>query len=174
MTLHDSPRWVDEFDNLIYNYNHTVNSAIGIEPVKVTKANDKSILKDMKEKFIEQVGLSTQHINVGDHVRLPILKTAFSKEGPKYSETIYEVINTNGSKVWVKNNGHNLKTPYNINQVLRVDKDMITNKKHAVQDARKEAKVERIIRKEGLEVDREPKQYSARKAKIKAYQKLLH
>ena len=40
----DSVNWVDIIDELIYNYNHSVNRGIGIEPYKITNAIEHEII----------------------------------------------------------------------------------------------------------------------------------
>ena len=43
-TANDSYVWIHIFDKVIYNYNHTVNRGIGIEPYKVNNYIQSSIV----------------------------------------------------------------------------------------------------------------------------------
>jgi hypothetical protein len=83
-------KWVDVIDDIIYNYNHTVNSGIGIEPYKVTNAIENNIINEkrnitehMKENIVEQ-------FKVGDYVRILRKKKIFEdKLLPKYFDIVF-------------------------------------------------------------------------------------
>ena len=46
----DTVKWVDAIDDIIYNYNHSVNRGIGIEPYKVNNFIEQKIIENKTEK----------------------------------------------------------------------------------------------------------------------------
>jgi len=89
MTANDTVRWIDVIDEIVYNYNHTVNRGIGIEPYKVnnfiqTELISKNILKTINIKSHDV------EINIGDKCRILNKTELFEdKMTTKYSNHIY-------------------------------------------------------------------------------------
>ena len=89
----DSYNWIDDIDKIIFNYNHTVNSGIGIEPYKIDAGLEHEIIvfkrnisdlidKKHEDKFI-----------VGDNVRILNKKVVFQdKLLPNYSNKVYVIV----------------------------------------------------------------------------------
>lgn len=68
-TANDTARWIDGIDKIIYNYNHSVNRGIGIEPFKVNKFIEHELI--MRNKAItERIHDSNDTFVVGDKVRI--------------------------------------------------------------------------------------------------------
>ena len=68
--INDTVKWVDVIDKIIYNYNHTVNRGIGIEPAKVSDYLEHEIIlwkRDMTNILYSKVN---NKFNVGDKVRI--------------------------------------------------------------------------------------------------------
>lgn len=149
MTTYDNPRWVDAFQDLITNYNNTENRATNLAPDEITVDEEKRINDKARKKYNQGLSESRKQasLNVNDYIRIPTSKAKFEKEGQTYSGTVYQVESILGSKVEIRNpDGHVLKKKYNINTVLKVpqgSKEINTDK---IKQAKKEAKVERIIR----------------------------
>ena len=103
----DTVKWVDAIDDIIYNYNHSVNRGIGIEPYKVNNFIEQKIIENAKNKT-EKINENEIKINVGDFCREIVEKTIYSdKMIPKYSNEIYQIIEVNKNNVVVDNNGKN-------------------------------------------------------------------
>lgn len=85
MTLHNSLRYIDVLQDVVYSYNTSYHSVTGYKPVDINASN-------AKEVFIKMYGSpSTWHetlhkpkFNKGDHVRISRQKGAFEKG---YEET---------------------------------------------------------------------------------------
>jgi IS30 family transposase len=45
----DTVRWVDVIDDIVYNYNHSVNRGIGMEPYKVNSFIENELVQEKKE-----------------------------------------------------------------------------------------------------------------------------
>jgi hypothetical protein len=107
----NSVNWIDAIDKIVYNYNHTVNRGIGIEPYKVNKMIENYII-NKKRKETNDVKESVGDIfEIGDLVRIKRNKDLFDdKMLPKFSNSVYEVSNImNNSIEVVDENNNSLK-----------------------------------------------------------------
>jgi hypothetical protein len=73
---HDTVKWIDVIDNIINNYNHTVNRGIGVEPFKANSFIENQIIQKAEEKTIK-IKSEKDVINIGSLVRTKLLKTVF-------------------------------------------------------------------------------------------------
>jgi len=167
MTEYNTARWVDVLDDLTYNYNHTIHSAMNATPASIDRRQ-----QGLKESnaMIHNHNLRKQNtIKVGDMVRLPLSKSKFEKEGKNFSNEIFRV-----SEVLLTNlRVHGRQKKYRISEVLKVPLESIEGKTDNIEEAKKDEKVHRIVeQKEGIEVNKEPRRYSMRTAKHKAYERL--
>ena len=90
-TANDTVKWIDIIDKIIYNYNHTVNSGIGIEPYKVNTFIETEIIAEKKQQT-DKINEKLLDINIGDKCRLKKKDVLFDdKMTTKYSKTIYTV-----------------------------------------------------------------------------------
>ena len=178
MVANNTARWVDVFPDLIKNYNSSYNTALGTTPNDLSDKKEKRILQDTVDDFLEKTALNTKYVKVGSFVRLPQIKQQFGKEGQTYTKPIYEVVDLSASKIWVKNteNGNELKRSYNVNQVQvvkrpksvleiprtdnpegallipRADSSIPIRIDH-INAAKKQAAIERKLRREGIEAN---------------------
>ena len=99
---HNTVNWVEIIDEIIYNYNHSVNRGIGVEPYKVNSFMEQRIIEKKREKTGE-ILIKQIDINVGDFCRVLTKKELFEdKMIPKYSNKIFEVIKVKQNSVYVK------------------------------------------------------------------------
>ena len=159
--------WYDKLDDFIFNYNHSFHSSIKTEPVSITEFQEKLLINDKLEQMMN--ARKKIKIKEGDLVRVPVKKSTFSKEQQNFSDKVYSV-----KKVGLANlevDGLNRKIP--INQVLKVPPNSKEHRVEEIQKVRKTSRAERRIRQlEQIEPNYEPREYSARKSKLKAYEKL--
>ena len=115
LNTNDTVVWIDIIDKIIYNYNHSVNRGIGIEPYKVNDFIENMIIQDKKEQT--KVIISNEDIiNVGDKCRILLEKKLFQdKLSPKYSNKIYTIIKV----------GKNTVSVIDDNEVIKVKKSNI-------------------------------------------------
>lgn len=145
----DTSKWIDIIDKIIYNYNHTINRGIGIEPAKVNSFIENEIRTKAKETT-EAILEKEQTINVGDRCRIKTTKTIFTdKLESKFSNNLYTITKINkGSVIVIDNEGIEYKVKkYNIKIVKEVEN--ITNLKERKEVIKKD-KVERNIKKAGV------------------------
>ena len=87
----DTVKWIDVIDKIIYNYNHTINKGIGIEPFKVNNFIEHEIIL-WKRKQTEMFNDKYEEFLIGDKVRIINKKVLFNdKMLPNYSSTVFTV-----------------------------------------------------------------------------------
>ena len=101
---YDTVVWYNIIDKIIFNYNHSVNRGIGVEPYKVNAFMENMIIQNMKkrtEKIISKLDI----INVGDKCRVLLNKKLFQdKLSPKYSNKIYTIMKVGKNTVSIIHN----------------------------------------------------------------------
>ena len=145
----DTVVWNDIIDKIIYNYNHSVNRGIGIEPYKVNDFIENMIIQDKKEetRLIES---KEDIINVGDKIRILLETKMFQdKLSPKYSNKIYTIIKVGKNTVSVMDNDEIVKVKKsNIKIISDVSNDIkLTELKKATLSNRQD----RILKKEDID-----------------------
>ena len=167
MTENDTTKWIDILPKVLNNYNNSYHSAIKMKPADVDIDKEEEILYKTLEESKKK--MPNKDLKVGDLVRVPVIRNKFQKEGQNFSNKIYEVVYVGINKVRLKDND---KT-YNINQLLIVPKGSTEKETQNIKQADKKARVERKVKfQEGIEMNEEPKKYTMRKSKLKAYEKL--
>ena len=106
---YDTVVWYDIIEKIIYNYNHSVNRGIGVEPYKVNAFMENMIIQDRKrrtEKIISKLDI----INVGEKCRVLVNKKLFQdKLSPKYSNKVYTIIKVGKNTVSINDNNEIVK-----------------------------------------------------------------
>lgn len=146
----DNLNWIDAIDKIIYNYNHTVNTGIGIEPAKVDSFIEHDIIIKKREITELMNENNVSPFNIGDKVRIMNKQVVFQdKMLPKYSSNIYTVVKVfqNACLVKIGNNEVRVK-----NDQLRKN-NIIENPKILVNIPKliKENKKEYKLKKEKLD-----------------------
>jgi len=148
----DNLKWIDVIDDIITNYNNTVNRGIGYAPIKVTDAIETSLINEKREitdKFRKE---NVPEFKVGDKIRvLRKRKTFEDKSLPKYQDLVFKVIG-------VKNNSLNIIAPdgteYNTKKkycfVINPDTEIYPHKESKMIAVGKENKVKRILKNESI------------------------
>ena len=89
--INDTVNWIDIIDKIIYNYNHSVNRGVGIEPYKINSFIEHEIILRKREETerINNLLNDNEKFNINDKVRI-INKTIVFKDKmlPKYSSTV--------------------------------------------------------------------------------------
>lgn len=93
MTLTGGYQWVDALEDIVYNYNHTWHSSIGMKPVDFDIDDFFEVWND-KRKINDKVGKEMhKEFKIGDHVRVQEKKEKFDKGATEsYSNCVYEII----------------------------------------------------------------------------------
>ena len=168
MTANNTTRWIDALPRFVKNYNNSFHRAIQMEPSKVDEAKEKQIMEDQTLQALTRI--SEVDINPGDKVRLPNKRGTFEKEGQNYSNEVYTVDKIGWARLTVKKeDGTPIKKNYKISEVLKVPKNSKSIQTESIKSAKKDAQVKQRVRKEGVEINTEPRTYSARKSKLAAY-----
>ena len=101
--------WYKIIDDIIYNYNHSVNRGIGIEPYKVNAFIENQIVES-KKAITGNVKATEKRFNIGDKVRIKKKTDIFDdKMLPKFSKRIYTIIKVSANSVTLINDGKEKK-----------------------------------------------------------------
>jgi len=139
--------WVDVIDDIIYNYNHSVNRGIGIEPYKVNNAIEVDIINQKREETEKIKSKEKEVFNVGDFVRVLRKKKQF-EDKLLNKDIIFEVMKVkNNSLILEDPKGNEYKTKKKYCFVINPDKTIYPDVESKIQTATKENKVEREIKK---------------------------
>ena len=147
--VNDTVKWVDVIDKIIFNYNHTVNRGIGIEPAKVSDYLEHEIIlwkRDMSDILYTK---ENNKFNIGDKVRILNKKVLFKdKMLPKYSSSVFNVEKVLRNSCLVSNNGKTIEVKNT--QLLKIDN--ITNIKEIKEIPKilKEEKSRKKLERENL------------------------
>ena len=99
MTANDTVRWIDVIDDIVYNYNHSVNRGIGIEPYKVNNFIQTELISNNITKT-NNIKSHDVEINVGDKCRILNKTDLFEdKMTTKYSNHVYIITKVNKNTV---------------------------------------------------------------------------
>ena len=115
----DNYNWIGIIDKIIDNYNHTLNRGIGMEPAKITDANEHEIILYNREKT-EKIQKKLERFKIGDKVRIINKREVFGdKILPKYSNKVFivESVHPNACEIKV---GENIVRVKN-DQLLKID-----------------------------------------------------
>jgi hypothetical protein len=151
-TANDTVKWTDIIDDLIYNYNHSVNRGIGVEPYKVNSFMEQRIVEKKRDET-ELILSKKEEINLGDFVRIKYEKELFSdKMTPKYSNKIFEVIKLKSNSLVVqdsKGEEYTVKKS-NVKIIKNVENNIILKEQDNVN---KISKIARNIKKAGVSAE---------------------
>jgi len=146
----DSLNWVDVIDKLIYNYNHTINTGIGIEPYKVDSYLEHEMIL-FKREMTELINkMKSYSFKVGDKVRILNKKVLFEdKMLPNYSTVVYTVLKVFPNACLLKHN----ETVLRVKNDQLIINNIIDNQKELIEIPKllKESKAERKFKKEKLD-----------------------
>ncbi len=99
----DSTNWIDNIDQIVENYNNTVNRGIGFTPMEASKNIIQSFIISRALEHNEKIGDNEIVINVGDTCRVKNKKKLFDKMNTEYSDDTYIVTKVYANKVDVQN-----------------------------------------------------------------------
>jgi len=141
--------WVDVIDDIIYNYNHSVNRGIGIEPYKVNNAIEVDIINQKREETEKIRKQEKEVFKIGDFVRVLRKKKQFEdKLLNKYHDKVFEVIKVGNNSLELEDEkGEEYKTKKKYCFVINPDKVIYPNVESKIEKATKENKVEKEIKK---------------------------
>lgn len=134
-TQTDSADWVQVLPQLVSNYNTTFHRTIKTTPEKAFKGEDNETIKENTRKSVSDKNQKVKQplLNVGDHVRLKLVKTTHQKTETLWTEKIFIIDKVNKPKsvmtkpfYYVKDKEGNRFRTRLYNEDLQVVKDMDT------------------------------------------------
>lgn len=91
-TQKETEKWIDSLPDLVYSYNHTFHSSIGMKPVDAIKEENEDVVwYNLYGAFLAN-DFGTPKYKHGDSVRITKYKTIFSKGYlPNYTEEVFQI-----------------------------------------------------------------------------------
>ena len=146
----DSVKWTDAIDDIVYNYNHSINRGIGIEPYKVNSFIENEIITKKREQT-QEIDEKEKIIKVGDKCRILITSNVYDdKQMPKYSNKIYEIIKLSKNSVYVMDKDKELKVKKK--NIKLVGNDYVNKELKALDNANYLHKQKLRLQKESLDI----------------------
>jgi hypothetical protein len=154
-TSHNTHKWVDVLDDVMYNYNDSTHSTTGFKPDNVGEKELEIIRKQQKQR-VREAEEADDIVRIGEKVRRIKPKHILEKKtGERYYRGVYTVSRINAFSYRVSNEaGELLKERFKRYQLQRVDgsdtyegKDKEFDREVAV----KEHKVEKVLKQEGID-----------------------
>ena len=81
-------RFIDIIDKIVHSYNSSVHSRTKFRPIDVTKENEKQVFRNL---YKNRTQLKNPLLDVGDRVRVPLVKLKFGDVKEDYSKNIYVI-----------------------------------------------------------------------------------
>lgn len=164
MKSYKTSKFIDVLDKLVKNYNNSVSQATGYKPSDIDKEIEQDLYIGKALKKMNLLNEVNNEIKVGMYCRILKNKKLFSKGAEQYySKGIYEIIGKEENKFIIKNieNGKTkYALPYQIqiikkdelinNPYLQKDDKKIKKEKEQLKDVKKENKVNRALKRDGI------------------------
>ncbi len=154
----DTVKWYDIIDNIVDNYNRTVNRGIGIEPIKVNPFIENEIVQEKKA----QTGIikpTVPEFVVGDKVIILRNKDVLFQDKMKaaYSTKIYTVTGTTANSLELTDADGNEKKvkKSQARKIINVNDFVVVNAhiENAIDQANREDKQRRELKKSGVDAN---------------------
>ena len=149
MLMHNTTKYIDALDDLVYNYNNSINRGIKLKPNEVTY-NDQRIINLFNEKHFD--GLQSEiNFEIGDEVRFIKNKILFEKGSlAHWSKGIHKIIKKSEHTYTLDNN----KTYkfYELQKINTVDSLNKINSHPSREVMRKERTNKTRLRREGVDL----------------------
>lgn len=149
----NSVNWIDAIDDIINNYNNSVNRGIGVAPIKVNNAIETDIITEMRKETDRLKSVLPEIFESGDAVRIFRNKKLFGdKQLSKYGDEVYKVVKVYKNALDIK--GEDGKTQrVKQSEVLKVKQaGVYTPPISAIIAANKEHSSSAKLRREGLDI----------------------
>ena len=150
ITEENELNWVEVIDEIVYNYNHTVNRGIGVEPYKVNNAIEVDIINQKREQTDLIREKEGEEFKIGDSVRVLRKKKLFEdKLINKYQDKIFKVVKVKNNSLDLedsKGNEYTTKKEYCF--VINPDKVLYPEiEESKLEKATKEGKIRKELNK---------------------------
>lgn len=120
-TAFNTVKWIQQFDDLIQNYNTTFNNGIGMSPKEALNPSSNEKINEIVDKKYEKARkykANATKINVNDKVRLLLKRTIFEKStAPRYTKSIHTVERIENNNYYVSDRVN----PYKTSELLKID-----------------------------------------------------
>lgn len=95
ISLRQSFKFIDQLENIIYGYNHSIHSSIGVTPSQVNKSTKRTLWIKQHTRNVKKTPTPPK-FQLGDNVRISRYKRLFRKGYlPQFSEEIFIIAHVN-------------------------------------------------------------------------------
>ena len=151
----ETTRWIDDIDKIIKNYNNTENKGIfNLTPKQASQEFVETYIIAQKRSQTENIELSEQKYEIGQHIRLLKNKKLFDKMQTKYEDKIYTIIKVKKNTLDIEDDTHIIKNVKKDNVKLietsikpEIIKGVIKQNKEKVE---KEYKQDKLLLRKGM------------------------
>jgi hypothetical protein len=155
MTAYNTHKWVDVLQNLTENYNNTTHGTTGFKPNKVGE-KELSVIFEQKFDRVRDVNDSQKRFKVGQKVRRWKSKSILQKKtGENFMKSVYVIEKVNNFSYKISNeDGVILKGTYkhyDLQPIDEVEEYDAKSKSFDREMKKKEYKVEKDLKKEGID-----------------------
>lgn len=149
----DSVNWVNVIDDIVRNYNNTINRGIGMKPSKINNAMEVDIINEKREESKKIKNAILPKFEVGDVVRILRKKKTFEdKQLARFSDKLYKVVKVMMNSLDVKNDDEVKRVKITDVRKVQQSGEILPNiPVTEIEKVNKEATQKRRIRREGLD-----------------------
>ena len=144
----NSSNWIDNIDEIVDNYNDTVNSAIkNIKPKDAFLEKNHRTIYDInyEKSFYNNV---KSDIDVGDRVRIKLTGKFRKGTDARYTDDVYTVTKVRSNTITLNND-----EVYKRSSLLIVPTTTKTDEKNLIVKINKQNKIDRTLKAEGVDLD---------------------
>ena len=148
----DSVRWVDVIDDIINNYNNTINRGIGFKPIEVNSFIENYLIEQAKEKTGQIIKDDYSDIKEGLYCRILNKNKLFSdKMTSKYNDQVFKIMKIKNNSVIVENiNDDSIEYEVKKSNIKIIPKPERVKELKEQKIASKENKVVRKLKKDDM------------------------
>jgi hypothetical protein len=145
----DSVNWVDVIDDIVNNYNNSINRGIGIEPIKVNDMIE-NIIRDKAKEKTNEIEEKEVKISINDYCRVKLKDKLFKdKMTSKYSSKIYKIIKIGKTSINIVDD-NNIEYKAKKSDIIIVEKPEKILKLTKQKEANTEHIINKNIKKSGV------------------------
>ena len=125
----NSFRYIDKLDDLVNNYNSTVNSTVKMKPIDAIKPENYDLLiNNYYENYENKINYKI--FEVGGVVRIPMYLSAFTKEiSGKWTRELFKILKINDTKPITYNivdlNNEQIEGTFYAEELQKIDKSVL-------------------------------------------------
>ena len=140
----DTYKWIDVIDDIIKNYNNTINRSTGLEPIKINSFIENQIINNKRDET-NLIKTGKHLFSTGDFVRIKNKKKLFDdKQKSKFSNEIFQIVKVLNNSAMLNND-----EKFKLSELIKVEnienKELINIPKNIIEN-----KIKNKLKREDL------------------------